>query len=374
LRPSILELTAPAAAAGAPLTETLDLTDRLVVADSRARDHLRQEQRLLAGEIIFTEARDLLDAMHAQVVAARTAAVATASREHDRIRREQASLALAAGGILAFATILLVIPGAAASGGPEPMASSRPAQAPPDEFESSARVISRVPITSSTPAPAPPVPPHAVGDSAAVHARPASGTRRAVGASASAPQNTGEPRRDLAEAASSRGGAPGVNLRDAAAVCTELGRASQSVEISTLLDRAAKVLSASGAIVWLASPDRSEMFPAVAAGYDERLLARIGSIPRDASNVTAAAFRDTSPRTSGRSGSAAAALAVPLLTPLGPVGVFTAEIQEIASVDETRLAVATIFAAQLATLLGSMDAPAASTPAATGTDAAAASL
>jgi hypothetical protein len=160
---------------------------------------------------------------------------------------------------------------------------------------------------------------------------------------------------------------PGVSLRDAAAVCTDFGRVSQSIEIAGLLERAAAVLNASGAIVWLTSPDRSEMYAAAAAGYDERLLARIGSIRRDASNVTAAAFRDASPRTSASARSSAAALAVPLMTPLGPVGVFSAEIRDVATVDETRLAIATIFAAQLATLLGAMASQSSSTEA-TGTD------
>ena len=53
----------PAAAAGASLTEALDLTDRLAASDERAREHLEAGRRLLAGEIIFTEARDALDAM-----------------------------------------------------------------------------------------------------------------------------------------------------------------------------------------------------------------------------------------------------------------------------------------------------------------------
>jgi hypothetical protein len=62
-----------------------------------------------------------------------------------------------------------------------------------------------------------------------------------------------------------------------------------------------------------------------------------------------------------------------LLTPLGPVGVFSVEIRDVASVDESRLAIATIFAAQLASLLGSMTAPQA-TAAATGTDTASADV
>jgi hypothetical protein len=141
-------------------------------------------------------------------------------------------------------------------------------------------------------------------------------------------------------------------------VCTDLGRVSQSIEISALLQRAANVLNASGVVVWMASSAGRELYPAASAGYDDRLLARIGSIPRDAANVTAGALRDAAPRTSPALGSSAAALAVPLMTPLGPVGVFSAEIREVSEVDEARMAVAAIFAAQLATLLGSMATPA----------------
>jgi hypothetical protein len=49
----------------------------------------------------------------------------------------------------------------------------------------------------------------------------------------------------------------------------------------------------------------------------------------------------------------AAAVAIPLLTPLGAVGVLSAEMKNVPEVDDTRLAVATIFAAQLAGLVGS---------------------
>ena len=142
------------------------------------------------------------------------------------------------------------------------------------------------------------------------------------------------------------------SLKEAATICTELARASQSVEVSNLLARAAKVLDATGAIVWMASADGRELLPAASAGYDERLLVRIGAIPRTANNVTASAIRTGTPRTSPRVGQASAALAIPLLTPLGAVGVLTAELISAPDVDETRLAVATIFAAQLASLVG----------------------
>jgi hypothetical protein len=319
VRASILELEAPAAAAGVPLTETLDLVDRVAAAEQRARRHVNEGQRLMAGDVIFTESRDLLDAMRLQIVAARAAVLKTTTATEANVQREQTLLTIGALGILAFATLLLVIPGASAQ-------SPTSSPSPEAEAVSSARLV------------APPTP-----------ASKSSGVRTAVATPESSPsERTVTPAPTLT---------PAISLREAAAVCTELGRVSQSIEISTLLERAAKVLNASGVVVWMASPDRHEMYPAASAGYDERLLARIGSIKRDANNVTAGALRDASPRTSSKAGSSAAALAVPLMTPLGPVGVFSAEIRELEAVDETRLAVATIFAAQLATLLGSMSAP-----------------
>ena len=121
------------------------------------------------------------------------------------------------------------------------------------------------------------------------------------------------------------------------------------------MGRAADVLSASGVIVWVASENRDELFPAAASGYDQRLFERIGSIRRDASNLTASSFRGGVSKTTARREGAPSALAVPLLTPHGPVGVFSAELREVAEVDTDRLAVAAIFAAQLASLLGSIN-------------------
>jgi hypothetical protein len=317
LRGAILDLDSPAAAAGVPVTEALDLTDRLGVAEQRARDHVRSGQRLLAGEVIFTDSRDLLDAIRLQVARARTGLATSAEAQQADVRREQALLALGAGGILAFAILLLVVPGRPVAGAPLNTA-SEPAVA---------NVNSRL--------------------SAPLHAPGAPGTP-------SAPHAPGAPGAPGAPSTSP----PWLSLREAAAVCTDLGRVSQSIEISALLQRAANVLNASGVVVWMASSAGRELYPAASAGYDDRLLARIGSIPRDAANVTAGALRDAAPRTNPALGSSAAALAVPLMTPIGPVGVFSAELREVSEVDEARMAVATIFAAQLATLLGSMATPA----------------
>ena len=155
---------------------------------------------------------------------------------------------------------------------------------------------------------------------------------------------------------------PTPGLDDAARLCTDLSKIGDSTELSPLLDRAASLLGASGIIVWMCSPDRRELYPAASSGYDARLFTRIGSIGRDASNLTASAFRDGVVRTSAAMGPAAAALAVPLIAPTGAVGVLSAEIRDVMDVDKDRVAIATIVAAQLAALLGSISA-ADSTPA-----------
>jgi hypothetical protein len=319
LRSALLELDGPASAALTPLTESLDLADRLAAFEQRARDQVRLGQKWSAGEVVFTEARDVLDAMRGQVARARTHIGEQSGRTQAQIRREQVWLIVAGLGVLAFTMLLLVNPGRTEA---PPVTLQAPTIESPDQFDSSARLVSRTPLKptiDAIPAIAPVTP-----------GTPAS---RAVAGKAITPD--------------------AVSIAEAASVCTELGRASQSIELTNLLDRAAKVLNASGVVVWMASADGRELYPAASAGYNEDLLARIGPIPRSGNNVTASAVRAGAPRTSSRVGQSAASLAVPLLTPLGAVGVFSAEVKGIASVDETRLAVARIFAAQLASLVGS---------------------
>jgi hypothetical protein len=345
LRASMLELDGAATGAGVPLTDSLNLADRLEASEQRARDHVHDGQRLLAGEVIFTEARDVLDAMRTQLARAHTTIADTEATSQAAMRREQSMLVLSSGGILVLTIVVLVSPGRAKPA-VAPAAIKPAAAEPADEFESSARIISRTPIKppTATPAASPAAAAKPAGAVATTTPRPPTLAKATPEAK---PTAEGKPSTDAAAAAV----AP--SLREAAAICTELGRASQSIEVSNLLARAAKVLDASGAIVWMTSADGRELYPAVSTGYDDRLLTRIGTIPRSANNVTASAIRTGTVRTSPRAGQSAAAVAIPLLTPLGAVGVLSAEMKNVPEVDDTRLAVATIFAAQLAGLVGS---------------------
>ena len=136
-----------------------------------------------------------------------------------------------------------------------------------------------------------------------------------------------------------------------AKLCGELARVAESEQLPNLLERAARVLDASGIIVWVAEPSRQALMPAIAHGYEQRTVARMGSIHRDANNAAAAAYRSTEVRTVAGDSFTSGAIIVPLMTSDGCVGVLSAEMKPGCEKDESSQALATIFAAQLATLV-----------------------
>ena len=89
----------------------------------------------------------------------------------------------------------------------------------------------------------------------------------------------------------------------------------------------------------------------MAFGYSDQVMARMGSIPRDAANAAAAAYRAGEMRTVNGDGTANGALVAPLLTADGCIGVLSAEMKGGSEKDESSQALASIFAAQLATLV-----------------------
>ena len=110
------------------------------------------------------------------------------------------------------------------------------------------------------------------------------------------------------------------------------------------------MLNATGLIVWVASNDGTSLSPVATHGFDPNLVARIGKIPRDSNNVTAAAFRENTPKITAPTALAPAALAIAMCGPTGPAGVLSVELKPGQSVDEQKIALASVVAAQLATL------------------------
>ena len=140
-------------------------------------------------------------------------------------------------------------------------------------------------------------------------------------------------------------------LLSTAQLCAELARVAESRQLPNLLERAAKVLDATGMIVWVAEPSRQALVPAIAHGYEDKMVARMGSIHRDSNNAVAAGYRLSEVRTVAGDSFTNGAMIVPLMTSEGCVGVLSAELKAGSEKDESAQALATIFASQLATLV-----------------------
>jgi hypothetical protein len=303
LRQHLVALDAAVAPRGGSLAETLDAVDQLAAAERRSRDYTRRGETLLAGDVVFTEVRDLLAAAAEQIYTARTTLAAAHDRRVSALRREQAMLGGAAVVTWIAITLLLMTP-----------AKADPVKDPAAWREELAQTIKK-----PLPAPAPQAP--------------------------QAPQAPMAPMAPVSE--------PGVAvtvLRDVGEICADLSSLADTGALSGALDRAAAVLGASGVIVWIASNDGNSLSPVASHGFDQKLVTRIGRIPRDSANLTAAAFRENVPRVSAATPTAPAALAVSLCGPSGSVGVLSAELKPDVPADDARVALATIFAAQLATL------------------------
>ena len=142
------------------------------------------------------------------------------------------------------------------------------------------------------------------------------------------------------------------DLAAAARLCTELGRVLETRDVAPLLEGAAKVLNADGLIVWIWDPRGTALRPALAHGYSDDVLAQLPGVRRDADNATATAFRSAQTRIVNGSDLASGAVVVPLMTPGGCGGVLAVELRHGREQSESVRALAMIFAAQLATLVG----------------------
>jgi hypothetical protein len=153
---------------------------------------------------------------------------------------------------------------------------------------------------------------------------------------------TGDPPRDRRKA---------TELKATADLCTDFARLLDSQELPGLLERAARLIDATGFIVWVAANDNTSLRPALAHGYTPQALSRLPAIAREADNATAAAWRDAEMRVVRTNGMSPGALVLPLLTPSGCMGVLAAELRHGREASESVRALARIVAAQLSTLL-----------------------
>ena len=144
---------------------------------------------------------------------------------------------------------------------------------------------------------------------------------------------------------------PDVNLADAAGLCTDLARVLDTRDVPALFERAANVLDAKGLVLWVADTSGARLQPSLAHGYSDKVLARMSGLQLDGDNATALAFRSMQAQVVGAaSPSGSGALAVPLVTATGCVGVLSAEIRS-SRPGQATLSVAKMIAAQFSALV-----------------------
>jgi hypothetical protein len=286
-------------AASAAFAETLESA---VKTDTRAREHLRIGQELMAADLVATEGRQSIETLGTLVADVRRAERAASDEERQATKTRTATTAGAV-------TLLWVL---------------------------GLFVLAKVPGVAS------------VSERDAATREPERPQRATLDSG----------RRSLPTPEPST-----VDMVEAAAVCTALSRVATAAEIPPVLARAADVLDATGLIIWLGAGE--ELFAAASHGYHPRVLARLGPIRRHAENATAAAWRACALRVVEGDGTNNGAVVVPLFGPstsLGPwsdgcIGVVTIELRGGREHDVTTQSVAAMFAAQLASVLAAWPAP-----------------
>jgi hypothetical protein len=156
---------------------------------------------------------------------------------------------------------------------------------------------------------------------------------------------------------------PVLELDSIARVCTDLARLDDTSAVPSILERMAQALDAAGIVLWVSDSDRQELVPIAAHGYAPSVLSRMKGLPLSAENATTAAFKTGVLQTVSADGETNGAIAAPLVSPGGCLGVMSAEVRHNGEKQPDRLAAATIVAAQLATIIGPPAAKAESTAA-----------
>jgi hypothetical protein len=140
-------------------------------------------------------------------------------------------------------------------------------------------------------------------------------------------------------------------LSEVADLCTRLARVVERAELASVLEDAAAMLDAVGLIVWFWDARVAALRPSLAHGYSDAMLARMPVVKVNAANAIAAAFRSAAPCVVEASDGGTGAVVVPLMGPGGCVGLLAVELPKGGEHRPWVCPLATILAAQLATLL-----------------------
>jgi hypothetical protein len=313
--------------------------------DVRAREFTRTRQLTAAANLIFTDGQELTRKAAAAVERAVNVELGGIDGVRDSLRRTE-RYALAAAGAIVLLTLLLLLPaGRTEEREASPVMLQPPRRIADLEKETFADLdelgivthATRVSRATAPPAPAPaPAPVEPDGPAAPLALEP--------------PDLSQAPAAGETPAVKEKD--PAVSLSKMAALCGDLARVGDIQALPRLLERAATVLDASGIVIWIADPDGRELSPILVHGYPPSLATRLGTLKRDAENVTASAYRTGLLQTLKGDVISNGAVAAPLMSSGGCVGVMAAEVNHGGEQLEELLSAATIIAAQLATLVG----------------------
>jgi len=301
--------------------------------DARARKYVANNQSILASDLIFSNVSELTDAALGALEKAAAAEQVARATSNETLASRQ-SFALVAAAAAAALVVLLLLPGVE-SDLPSPVFLERSIPAPSVTAPLARRVT------------APATAPEGWSAPRKANDAPAGGA-----SSTDAPVVASAPEVPAAPPVIAPPAVPAFDFAAVAALCTDLSRVDDTMALPPLLERAATLLDAAGIILWIADPDGRELNPVLAQGYPPHLINRLGTIPRGAENATAAAFRSATLQTVYGDGTTNGAIAAPLVTCGGCVGVMAAEVRGDTEKLSANLAAATILAAQLAALVG----------------------
>jgi hypothetical protein len=259
--------------------------------EQRVREYLKAGQQLMAGDVVFTEGTQAATTAMRQVETARQEEAQAVDATIAMLRSQEAIALGAAAAVAGLIVLVLVF---------VPKAKIEPANT------SLSITPARTPATERLPAPVPVAPEPTMTDT----------------------------------------------FKAAATLATDFGRVRDLDDLTRLLSRSADLMDASGLMVWMAADATSDLRPVLAHGYSADVLARIPAMPRTADNAAAKAFRsNTLQIVLRRPGKSTGAVVAPIMSANGCVGALSAEIRHGAETSETTQALATLFAAHLATVV-----------------------
>lgn len=334
---------------------TAATVEELRKMDARAREWMRGGQGLMASDLIFTESLALSGSLTERLGTLRARHQQLADAERSAIRQQEIYV-LGGAAAVCLIVALLLAPAVRPSTPQDTREALRaligdPATTPAQRPESGVRLpgsgAHAAALANGTPASAAPV----------AQSSPSSATV-ARAALSEVPRSVAQAPAHPAVAAPQPPTPPSVDVQAAAQICAGLARVLDSADLPRLLERSAALLKARGLIVWIADETGTALFPMLAHGYSPAILSRMGSLRREDENATAEAYRlgeeGVVPAKNGEPG----AIVTPIVTADGCVGVLAAEVECGAEEDRDRRALAAILAAQLATLVTVLPAPA----------------